>query len=204
MRQHVFRPVIVGIGGTTRSPSSCEHAVQHVLLSAAHQGARVIMFNGPALEMPFYNPAVPDRTPEARALVAALREAHAVVIASPGYHGTISGLVKNALDYTEDMRSDPESYLDGRAVGLIACAGGWQATGSTINALRSIVHALRGWPTPLAAAINTSQPVFAADGACLSDTVRQSLDTMADQLVEFAYAFSSRRVVTPQLASGSF
>lgn len=203
MRQHVFRPVIVGIGGTTRSPSSCEHAVQHVLTGAAQQGARVVMFNGQALEMPFYNPAVPSRTPEARALVAALREADAVVIASPGYHGTISGLVKNALDYTEDMRDDSEPYLDGRAVGLIACAGGWQATGSTINALRSIVHALRGWPSPLAAAINTSQPVFSPDGTCISESVRQSLDTMAEQIMQFAYGFGRRRDFPPQFAAGS-
>ena len=45
-----------------------------------------------------------------------------VVIASPGYHGTVSGLVKNSLDYLEVLREDDRPYLDGRAVGVIAVA----------------------------------------------------------------------------------
>ena len=35
------------------------------------------------------------------------RGAHALIIGSPGYHGGISGLVKNALDYLEELREDP-------------------------------------------------------------------------------------------------
>ncbi len=55
--------------------------------------------------------------------------------------------------------------LKGAPSVLIACAGGWQATGSTLNTLRSIVHALRGWPTPMAATINSTHSPFAADGS---------------------------------------
>ena len=54
-----------------------------------------------------------------------------------------------------DGAAMPRPYLADMPVGLIATAYGWQATGLTIAALRSIVHALRGWPTPFAAAINT-------------------------------------------------
>ncbi|WP_163579655.1 NADPH-dependent FMN reductase, partial [Klebsiella pneumoniae] len=80
---------------------------------------------------PMFAPERPDRSDEARALIAALRRADGIVISSPGYHGSMSGLIKNALDYTEDMRDDAQPYFDGRAVGCIACAAGWQATGST-------------------------------------------------------------------------
>ena len=66
------------------------------------------------------------------------------MITSPGYHGTVSGLVKNALDYLEELRGDQRPYLDGRAVGLIAVARGWQASVSTLGTLRQVVHALRG------------------------------------------------------------
>ena len=72
-----------------------------------------------------------------------------IIVASPAYHGGVSGLVKNALDYVEDLRDAKRPYLDGRAVGCIACAGGWQAAVATLTGLRSISHALRGWPTPL-------------------------------------------------------
>ena len=109
-----------------------------------------------------------------------------MIITSPGYHGSISGLIKNALDYVEDMREDGDVYFEGRAVGCVACAYGWQATGSTLAALRSITHALRGWPTPIGVAINSSQKVFDGAGNCLDESVSKQLDLMAKQVVDFA------------------
>jgi len=108
-----------------------------------------------------------------------------VIIASPGYHGTISGLVKNAIDYIEETSRDERVYLDGVSVGLIATAYGWQATGSTLAALRSIVQALRGWPTPLGAGINSSGGLF-KDGVCQDDAVAGQLAIVGKQVVEFA------------------
>jgi FMN reductase len=70
-------------------------------------------------------------------------------------------------------------------VGLIATAYGWQATGSTIAALRSIAHALRGWPTPFAAAINSRAVRFDADGGCDDPAVTQQLAIIADQITGF-------------------
>jgi hypothetical protein len=40
------------------------------------------------------------------------------IVGSPGYHGAISGLVKNALDYIEDLREDPRVYLDNTPWGV--------------------------------------------------------------------------------------
>ncbi len=100
----------------------------------------------------------------------------------------ISGLVKNALDYCEDMRGDPRPYFEGRAIGCIACAAGWQAVGSTLAALRSVVHALRGWPTPLGVGINTAATkVFDDTGRCVDEGVDRQLKIMAEQVIDFAH-----------------
>ena len=85
------------------------------------------------------------------------------MIASPGYHGSVSGMVKNALDYAEDLRHDERPYLEDRAVGLIAVAHGWQTAVGTLNQLRQVVHALRGWPAPLGVAINDSAGLIGDD-----------------------------------------
>ena len=61
-----------------------------------------------------------------------LRRADGLIVATPAYHGGVSGLVKNALDFTEDLRGDERVYLSGRAVGCIVCADGAQAMGSTL------------------------------------------------------------------------
>jgi FMN reductase len=144
------------------------------------------MLAGPALDLPMYAPEKTERSAGARVLISLLRQGHGVIVASPGYHGSISGLIKNALDYVEDMRSDTSCYFDGRAVGCVACAYGWQATGSTLATLRSIVHALRGWPTPVGVAVNSSLKVFDAGGLCLDAGIGKQLDLMAEQVVAFA------------------
>jgi len=160
-------------------------------------GARTVLIAGPDLVLPLYAPEDPTRDPAAQKLIAALKEADGVIICSPGYHGSISGMVKNALDYIEDIRDDARPYLDGRAVACIACAYGWQATGSVLAALRSIVHALRGWPTPLGIAVNSLGDLFDEDGTCVDKPLASQLRIMAEQVMTFAdrsQAIKSRAV----------
>jgi FMN reductase len=177
---------VVGIGGSVRSDSQSERALHGALAGAREAGAKVHAITGSNLVLPFYDPLVTERTDNARDLVEALRAADGIVLSSPGYHGTVSGLVKNALDYVEDLRDDDRPYLEGRAVGCIGAAYGWQATVTTMQALRSVVHALRGWPTPLGAAVNSAETQMGPGGDCADAKVAANLRTIGRQVVEFA------------------
>lgn len=179
------KPLIVGLGGTGSASGSTERVLRHTLSAVEAAGATTMYFDGKALDMPMYSYGG-TRTAPSLALVDALRRADGIIIASPGYHGTVSGLIKNALDYVEDMARDERVYFEGRAVGLIAVAAGWQATGSTLATLRSITHALRGWPTPMAVAINSAQPVFDEGGGIADISIANQLDLLAGQVVAFA------------------
>jgi FMN reductase len=181
----VYKPLIVAIGGTLRPGSSTERALQICLDEAEKAGARTQLLRGTDMTLPPYNPEEPSRSPEAKRLVELVRESDGIILGSPGYHGSISGLVKNAIDYTEDLRDDKRIYLDGRAVGCIACGAGWQSIGSTLATLRSIVHALRGWPTPLGVGINTAVKTFDPQGRCLDETVEAQLRIAARQVIQF-------------------
>ena len=177
-------PFVVGMGGTLRADSSTERAVRYCLEAVERQGGRTRMFAGPDLELPMYAPHSLERTPAAQEFVSALRDADAVVVGSPGYHGAVSGLVKNALDYIEDLREDPRVYLDNTPWGCISCAYGWQAAVGTLGQLRSIGHALRAWPTPLGVAINSADKIWAETGELADATVRGQLDMLATQLLK--------------------
>jgi FMN reductase len=184
------KPLVVGIGGTTRPGSSTDRALRLSLHAAEQAGAQTILFDGPFLSrLPHYVPENPERNEEQRQLIDAARRADGVIVASPGYHGGVSGLVKNALDLLEDLRDDERCYLDGRAVGCVVNAAGWQAAISTLAALRSIVHALRGWPTPFGATLNTSEKIFDASGACVDEKVATQLAVVGQQVVEFALKY---------------
>ena len=180
-------PLVVGIGGTIGRVASTERALRIALDAAAAEGFRTRMFGGADMaRLPLYDPRAAERTPEERGFVDCVRAASAVIIASPGYHGSISGVVKNALDLLEETAKDARPYLADLPVGLIATAYGWQATGSTIAALRSIVHALRGWPTPFAAAINTAVTQFDEEGGASDPAVVEQLRWVGRQVARFA------------------
>ncbi|MEO1198609.1 MAG: NADPH-dependent FMN reductase [Pseudomonadota bacterium] len=179
-------PFIVGIGGTTRRDSTTERALRLALAACARRGAETYAIVGDDMPPDPYDPQRAERSHQAQALVEACRKADGIVIATPSYHGGISGLIKNAIDYVEDLRDDARPYFDQRAVGLIVSAAGTQQLGSTMTSLRTIVHALRGWPTPYSAQINSSNSPFHQDGSTKDQTVADALDLIAEQVMMFA------------------
>lgn len=187
MRIEAMRKIqIVGIGGTLRPNSSSARALRYCLDYAESTGASVELFVDDDLRASLYEPGRAVADDCMHRMLAALRTADGVIIASPGYHGGVSGALKNVLDYTEEMAKDGTPYLDGRAVGCLVSAAGWQAGGATLSALRSIVHALRGWPTPLGVLINSSEAVFGETGRLLSDDLARNLRIMTQQVLDFA------------------
>jgi FMN reductase len=190
------QPRIVLLGGANRVDSVTERALRFTAGLLESLGASCEVFAGPELDLPMYAPERPERTPTAVRFIEALRACDGIIIAGSGYHGALSGMLKNALDYTEDMAKDAEPYFHGRVVGIIGTATSWQAIGTVLISLRSVIHALRGWPTPLGVAINTSTQPFDAAGGCVAPDVANQLMLLAKQVVEFA---ERRRGVTDNL-----
>jgi FMN reductase len=185
-------PLIVGIGGTAFTGSSTEIALRLALDAAAAKGTRIRLIGGEALlALPHYRGAAGDGA-DGAGLVEAVRAASGIVIASPAYHGSVSGLVKNAIDYLEATSRDARAYLDGLPVGLIVTAHGWQGGGPTLAAMRAMVHALRGWPTPLGVMLNTASGLF-ENGECIDAAARDQIALMGGQVADFAWMHDSMR-----------
>lgn len=182
---------IVAIGGTVRPDSSTDRALRVAVAATRQSGAEVTVFDGDyLLKLPFYG-GPGHGAGDGAELVEAVRRADGVILATPGYHGTMSGLIKNAIDYFEDLARDDRPYLDGRAVGLIATAYGHQAAMTSLLSLRTIVHALRGWPTPFGAAVRTEGGLFNPDGSCTDPTVAEQLILVGRQVAMGAERLSA-------------
>jgi FMN reductase len=172
------QPHIVALGGTLRPTSGTAAALERALGHAAMLGARTTLLTGPAIDFPNYEPEAAGGNARIQSFLRALRDADGIIIGSPGYHGTLSGLVKNALDHVELLRRDDRVYFDGMPIGIVATAAGWQAAVATMTTLRTVAHALRGWPTPVGVAINTVE-----DGAI--DKADGQLRLMVEQMIGF-------------------
>lgn len=188
----IAKPFIVGIGGTPRAGSSTERALLLALRQAESAGARTRLFGGEFLErLPHFNPGPAGPSLEQAELADAVRAADGLILATPGYHGSLSGVVKNALDTLELTRGDPSPYFEGKPVGIIITADGAQAGGTTLMAVRGIIHAMRGWPTPYGAALNAAN-LFDPAGECREAKDAWQITTVADQVMEFAKMRAAR------------
>lgn len=159
---------ILGLGGSTRAGSITERVLEAVLGLAAEAGAQTTMLSVRELDLPMYNDDVPaDEQPDVvRTLLAEVRAADGFVLASPTYHGTISGALKNVLDFLNVDNRVPRTYFDGRPIGLVAFGG--PSALNVVNALGHSVRGLRGMQVPTVVtagwnALNGETATFADD-----------------------------------------
>ncbi len=82
--------------------SALRIAIEH----AAARGAETLLIAGARLDLPTYDPAV-DPDAAAEYVIDAVERADGVILASPSYHGGMTGLLKNALDHLEALRDRP-------------------------------------------------------------------------------------------------
>jgi FMN reductase len=185
-------PDVVFLSGSLNPVSRADRAARWCQRLCVGLGARATLFAGADLEFPFYRPGLVDTA--ARGYLDRLVTADAVVLVSPSYHGALTGLLKNALDYANELAADVRPFLDGRAVGCVAVAGGEQGASSTLAVLRDITHALRGWPTPMGVELAGERAEFDDAGTPAHPRARRDLTLLVDQVVELATWGASRTV----------
>ncbi|WEA46880.1 NADPH-dependent FMN reductase [Priestia aryabhattai] len=75
-------------------------------------------------------------TEEVQELIGKIEKADAILLATPEYHGAMSGALKNAFDFLNS------AYFAHKPVALLAVAGGGKGGINTLNNLRTVARAL--------------------------------------------------------------
>jgi len=99
------------------------------------------------LDLPMYNPDDDEPGEAATRVIESCYSADGLIWSSPLYQGTISGALKNALDWLHLLGPREPSYLHDKVIGLISAAGGTQGL-QAINTMEFATRALRGWAVP--------------------------------------------------------
>ncbi|WP_255169345.1 NADPH-dependent FMN reductase [Natrononativus amylolyticus] len=178
-------PAILAVCGSLREESYTRTTLEYVLEAAAAAGAETELLDLREYDLPVYDPDVDDQGDgeEAMRLV---READAVVLGTPVYHGSYSGALKNFHDYC-----GWDEYED-TTVGLVAIAGGG-SYGSTLDHLRITVRGVHGWVLPHQVGIRSASDKFEADPdavdgrAFVDDSLEERVEKLGRMLVEYAY-----------------
>ncbi len=179
---------VVGIGGTLRGASSSLGALRRALEAAKEAGAETELLDLRELNLPMYESGRPldDYGPEVRRLVEAMRGADALILSTAAYHGTLAGVTKNALDFTQFLAREERPYLDCRVVSPISTAGGVRAAANTTDAMVHVVHALRGIVAPSMVTISKAWQRCDGEGNIIDEDHGKRLDRLGKLVVEMA------------------
>jgi len=180
---------LVAISGHLKPHNATLQATKIALDYASTLGVQTMLFDLSSITIPFQDESkdLSDRFLEVASMRLAVKDADAVLLSTPEYHGSFSGGLKNALD----LMSDHE--FKGKAVGLLSLAGGSQGI-SSLNHLRLVMRSLHAVAIPSQVSIAHSYHAFDANGKFTDKDSENRLFEMVAELVHYAKIFKLSNV----------
>jgi FMN reductase len=131
-----------------RVDSTSGRALRVVLDAAEARGSETRLLDLHQIDLPVYRPQDTPRTESVLAADSAVNWADAIVLASPDYHGSMSGAMKNFLDYFwEEFAGKLFGYL---------CAS--HERGLTVmDQMRTAVRQCYGWSLPYGVSVHSDE-----------------------------------------------
>ncbi|MEO8129580.1 MAG: NAD(P)H-dependent oxidoreductase [Bryobacteraceae bacterium] len=175
--------LVVGISGSLRAGSYTTMAVATALRGAEEAGASIRLIDLRDYRLPLSTGATDDATyPDSlKALRELVKSASGIILGTPEYHGSFSGVLKNALDL---MGFDE---FEGKMIGLVGVSGGQIGAFDALNSLRNVGRALHAWVVPEQASIPEAWKAFNADGSVRNSQLNERLKTVGRQVARFAF-----------------
>jgi FMN reductase len=192
---------ILGLGGSPRSGSTTAMALRLALDGASQAGARTGLIDLATVRLPLFDGTytLDGYTPTERKTVTtlfdAVDEAQGIILASPVYHNSISGSLKNALDFLELLYDTHASGLRGKVVGIIAAQGG--SSGSGMNTLTTMLLAARAmgaWVAPTMVTFRESRQEFDEAGHVRNPALDQRLRQLGSEVARASDMFAEHWV----------
>jgi azobenzene reductase len=161
----IFMNVVI-IAGSNRKGATSTQLSRYIAAVLTSQGVKAEVYDLHKQPVPFYSPDE-DHSGDAnlRKLRSMLQQAHGIVLSTPEYHGSISGVLKNALDHLGSHEFSDKPVLS------VSSAGG--AVGvSSLQQLQTMVRNLHGINCPEWISIGGDQRQFSPNGEPANLNVR--------------------------------
>jgi NAD(P)H-dependent FMN reductase len=173
---------VVGIAGSLRPGSFTRMALAEALAGAAASGATSRLIDLREYQLPFVTaPDGPEQQlADVRRLRAEMRSADGIILATPEYHGSFSGVLKNTLD----LMGFEE--FEGKMLGLVGISGGRMGASDALNTLRTVGRALHAWVLPQQVSIPEASSAFDSEGRIKDAQLGRRLRDTGAQVARFA------------------
>ncbi len=173
---------VLTICGSLRLDSTTARALAVASEAARQAGAEVEVVHLGEFDLPFCDGRADEMSYGGRTVefIEMVRAADGLLVGSPNYHGSIAGVLKNALDL---LGPDP---IRDKLVGLVATARGEAGAMNTLNHLRHVCRWMNGWVIPAEVSIPRSQDIFGSNGQIVVADLEADLQKLGKELVRYA------------------
>jgi NAD(P)H-dependent FMN reductase len=173
---------VLGVAGSMRQQSYSSSALKMVLEEAKKYNADIYMLELRKINLPLYDPSEirsdefsSNNNNVLEKITTALRWADVFVLASPDYHGSMSGGMKNFLDYFWEE-------FAGKTFGYIIAS---HEKGLTVaDQMRTAVRQCYGWSMPYNISINGEND-FDSKGNLVNSALAKRIKMLARDLVTY-------------------
>lgn len=182
--------VVAGICGSLRDRSYSRLALQIALDGAAELGAKTYIVDLREYDLPFCdgNNKDMENKPDVKKMRARVKKADGILLSTPEYHGSFSGVLKNALDL---MGFDE---FEGKMMGLLSVSGGALGGLNGLSSLRAIGRTLHAWVIPDEVSIPRAYQEFDDKGNVKDTKLKEKILKVGRQVARFAYLHTSTQV----------
>ncbi len=180
---------VVGICGSLRSQSYTRMAVKISLLGAEEVGALSKLIDLRDLDLIFSDGREHERgyPEDVFTLRQELRKADGIILGTPEYHGSFSGVLKNAIDLMGFKE------FEGKIIGLVGVSGGAMGAVNALNGLRVVGRALHAWVIPQQVSVPEAWRIFDQQGQIQDQSLEDRLRELGRNVARFAYLHSSEQ-----------
>ena len=172
---------ITGVCGSLSADGATRKVLAIALQGAAEYDAETALLELRDFDLVFYGSVPQDEYPsDVLQLRQALRDSQGIILATPEYHGSLTGALKNMLDLMtiEDFET--------KIIGLVGIAGGDIGAINSLNTMKTICRNLHCWVLPQEVSIANSSRTFNDDGTVKDPAIEERLLNVGRQVVKFA------------------
>ena len=185
-------PRLVAFAGSLREGSHNHRLVEVLAAAARDAGAEVEVLRLARFELPLYDGDLEDRAglpSGAREFKRLLSGSDGYLVASPEYNSSVSGALKNAIDWASRTESEDEPALaafKGKVCGLVSASPGALGGLRGLVHVRAILTSLQVVVVPAQFALSRAHQAFSDDGSLTDERAAAQVRGVAESVVEFA------------------
>jgi NAD(P)H-dependent FMN reductase len=179
---------ILVFSGSTRKDSMNKKLALEAAAELKNLGAKVTYVDLKDFAMPFYDgdlesKGMPKEVKKFRDLMAA---SDAIVIASPEYNGSLSAILKNAIDWASrsEQGEASRSCFKGKKFALMSASPSPYGGIRSLNHLRDVISQIGGEVVEKQVSVPNAYSAFDNEGHLVDDELRKDVREQAEALLD--------------------